>query len=201
MKERLFDLKNRINNYYINNNSEIVKEERIVIDKALNDIKHYYMQRNFENSRTRYTISAIVERIKKELAIITFDLTTYLLKIEKEKKGKATNHCYYDYDLELDFSIDTQEPKSIENKIYDDRSYYYKAHHFLKLGLFLDEDAPVFKVKISDLSPDMVYELTHLAYEDRKFVLKQAVSRIFEDVNFDLYHNSISDKLEVKLVE
>lgn len=36
--------------------------------------------------------------------------------------------------------------------------------------------------------------------QDRKFVLKQAVSEIFEDINFKLYHDSISANLEVVLV-
>jgi len=35
--------------------------------------------------------------------------------------------------------------------------------------------------------------------KDKKFVLKQAVGRIFEDINFDLYHDSISANLEVIL--
>ena len=48
---------------------------------------------------------------------------------------------------------------------------------------------------------EMIYELNQLDENDRKFVLKQAVGRIFEDINFDLYHNSISANLEVVLVK
>jgi hypothetical protein len=47
----------------------------------------------------------------------------------------------------------------------------------------------------------MVYELSQLDKKDRKFVLKQAIGQIFEDINFDLYHDSISANLEVVLTK
>jgi hypothetical protein len=62
------------------------------------------------------------------------------------------------------------------------------------------KDAPPFKVSLSHLSPEMIYELSQLDKKDRKFVLKQAVSGIFEDINFNLYHDSISANLKVILV-
>ena len=117
------------------------------------------------------------------------------------KQIGLVNQYYYDYDNELDFSIDTKDPKSIEKKIYDDRWYYYKAYHYQKLGLFLRKDAPPFKVSLSHLSEEIIYELSQLGKNDRKFVLKQAVGRIFEDINFNLYHDSISANLEVVLVK
>jgi hypothetical protein len=149
----------------------------------------------------RYTISAIPERIKKDLAIVKFNIIDYLKEIEKWKQNRDPKHFYYDYELDLDLSIDPKDPDSIRRKIYEDRLYYYKAHHYLKLGVFKKEDAPKFRVKINHLAPNMIYELTQLDYEDRKFVLKQAISRIFEEINFDLYHDSlISKNLEVILV-
>ena len=45
-----------------------------------------------------------------------------------------------------------------------------------------------------------MYELSQLDEKDRTFVLKQAVGGIFEDINFDLYHDSISANLKVILV-
>ncbi|HSF50169.1 MAG TPA: hypothetical protein VLA74_05340, partial [Nitrososphaeraceae archaeon] len=121
--------------------------------------------------------------------------------IEEHKKSRDRNKYYYDYDLELDFSIDTNDPKSIKSKIYDDRLYYYKAHQFLKLGLFLKKDAPVFKVNIDHLPSEIIYDLSQLDQRARNYVLKQAVSRIFENINFDLYHHSVSANLEVILVK
>lgn len=139
---------------------------------------------------TRYTISAIPERIKKDLAIVRLNIPEYLKEIDKWKQNRDPRTYYYDYELELDFSIDTEDLESIRSKIYEDRLYFYKAHHYLKLGVFKHEDAPPFKVKISHLAPEIIYELTKLTPTDLKFVLKQAVARIFEEINFDLYHDS-----------
>ena len=147
-----------------------------------------------------YAFSAIPDKIQKELAILKFNVNEYLKEIDKSKTDRPVNQYYYDYYNELDFSIDTKDPKSIEKKIYDDRWYYYKAYHYQKLGLFLRKDSPPFKVSLSHLSQEMIYELSQLDENDRKFVLKQAIGRIFEDINFDLYHNSISANLEVVLV-
>ena len=80
------------------------------------------------------------------------------------------------------------------------KTYYLQAYDFQKLGLYKRENAPAFEVKLSDLPHDIIYELVQIDEQDRKFVLKQAVSRIFEDINFDLYHSSISVNLKVMLV-
>ena len=166
--------------------------------KILNDLIYSQDQRIIEsNRRTRYTIDAISEKIKRDLASVTFDINEYKDKIAEHKNKRSINQCYYDYDLELDFSNKPKIPFDI-----DDRWYYYKAYHYLKLGLFLNKkEAPLFKVKIDHLSPEIIYELSQLGFKDRKFVLKQAVSRIFEDINFDLYHDSVSANLEIILVK
>lgn len=145
--------------------------------------------------KNRYTFSAIPDKIKKELAITKFDVIEYKKKIDEYKQDRPSNRFYYDYDLELDFSENLKISFNI-----DDRWYYYKAYHYQKLGLFLRKDAPPFKVSLSHLSPEILYELSELDGKDRTFVLKQAVGRIFEDINFDLYHDSISANLEVVLI-
>jgi hypothetical protein len=152
------------------------------------------------NIKNRLTLSAISDTIKKELAIVKLDVEEYLKNIDRYKNDIPLNQSYYDYDLSLDFSINTKDSKSIEKKIYDERWYYYKAYHYQKLGLYLRKDAPPFKVSLSHLSSEIIYELSQLNDKDRSFVLKQAVGRIFEDINFDLYHNSISPNLEVFLI-
>ena len=159
------------------------------------------MSNIFTEFPTRYTFVTIPDKIKKDLAIVRLNINDYLKEIDEWKQNRDPRHFYYDYGLELDLSIDTKDPESIKSKIYDDRLYYYKAYHYLKLGLFKPEDAPFFKVKLSHLGPDIIYELSQLDSKDRKFVLKQAVSRIFEDINFDLYHDSVSNRLEVSLIE
>jgi hypothetical protein len=80
------------------------------------------------------------------------------------------------------------------------RKYYNRAYHFLKIGAF--KPSPHFVVNLSDLStisPRLIKEIQELDKADRAYVLRQAVGRIFEDVNSDLYHNSISRVLKVEL--
>jgi hypothetical protein len=90
-----------------------------------------------------------------------------------------------------------EKASKVGNRIYDSRKYYEQAHKSLVFGAL--RPVPPFIVYISDLSPRIIKELYELDKESRKYVLKQAVGRIFEDINSKLYHNSISKVLEVKL--
>jgi hypothetical protein len=90
-------------------------------------------------------------------------------------------------------------PKGHENKIIDYRKYFNQAHHFLKIGHLAS--VPKFLISMHDLKPSLLCELAGLDNEDRNFVLKQAVGRMFEDINSRLYHTSISKLLEVELVD
>jgi DNA modification methylase len=85
-----------------------------------------------------------------------------------------------------------------KEKIFDNRKYYNQAHDLLKIGAF--RPVPPFPVSVSDLWLGLLKELWILDKTDREFVLKQAVGRIFEDINSQLYHNSISRVLEVRWV-
>jgi hypothetical protein len=85
----------------------------------------------------------------------------------------------------------------IDEKIYDKRKYYQQAHESLFFGAL--KPVPPFVIYLSDLTHKIIKELYDLDRESRRYVLKQAVGRIFEDINSDLYHNSISKVLEVKL--
>lgn len=146
-----------------------------------------------------YTRSALTDRLKKELAKVKLDFGECLKKIDKGKNSRLPNRYWYDYNSGLDFSINTKDPEDIKRKLYDDRKYYYHGHHYLKLGLFKREDIPYFWVDLSDLSNEIIYELKQLDPVDRKFVLRQAVGRILEDINFDIYHDSVSCCLDVRL--
>lgn len=83
-------------------------------------------------------------------------------------------------------------------KRYDSRKYYDQAYQFLKIGSL--HTVPDFRVSLSDLSPKLVKELGQIVKGDRDFILKQAVSRIFEDINVKLYHESISKYLKIRMV-
>jgi hypothetical protein len=88
---------------------------------------------------------------------------------------------------------------SIGNKsVFDKRKYHNQAHNLLIIGAC--NPVPSFIIYLSDLSSRLTKELHGLEDdEDRNYVLHQAVGRIFEDLNFELYHNSISRVLKVEL--
>lgn len=166
-----------------------MKKTNYCIDKE-NDVRF---------RKKHYTFSALVSKLKKELVKVVLDVNNYLETIKKYKKDRDPSHFYYDFKLGLDFSIDVGNPESIKNKIYHDKKYYYHAHHFLKIGPYKRSTIPIFWVDISDLSNEMIDEIKKLEPYDRNHLLKQAVSRIFEDINFDLFHDSISSNLKVRI--
>jgi hypothetical protein len=83
--------------------------------------------------------------------------------------------------------------------LISNRHYVNQAFHYLKIGIL--SPIPEFLISLSDLSTKMVKELAILDKKTREFVLKQAVGRIFEDINSKLYHKSISRVLNVRLVQ
>jgi hypothetical protein len=84
-------------------------------------------------------------------------------------------------------------------KQYDSRKYYNQAYHYLRLGAC--SPTPSFLVSLSELSPILIKHLAELEKNERQFLLKQAVGRIIEDINFKLYHDSVSKVLTVKIVK
>ena len=83
--------------------------------------------------------------------------------------------------------------------LISNRHYVNQCFHYLKIGIL--SPIPEFLISLSDLSPKLVKELAILDKKTREFVLKQAVGRIFEDINAKLYHNSISRVLKVEVVD
>lgn len=74
--------------------------------------------------------------------------------------------------------------------------YYNQALAFRK-WIPITRPVPAFVVNISDLSARIVAELKIL--DDPQIVLKQAVGRIFENIDARQYHLSIAQFLEVVL--
>ena len=72
-----------------------------------------------------------------------------------------------------------------------------KLHKSLIFGAL--KPVPPFAIYLSDLSDKLIKELHQLDDETREYVLKQSVGRIFEDINSNLYHSSISKVLKVEL--
>jgi hypothetical protein len=77
------------------------------------------------------------------------------------------------------------------------RNYYDQAYRMQNIGAF--RPTPSFIIHLSDLTPKLIKEISELDNQTRGYVLRQAVGRIFEDLNSKLYHDSISKVLVVKL--
>lgn len=90
-------------------------------------------------------------------------------------------------------------PKGHNNKVVDFRKYYNQAYHYLNIGCL--RPVPKYLVSLSELSRRLVKELADLDKSDRNYVLKQAVALIFQEINSELYHNSVARILEVQLIE
>jgi hypothetical protein len=125
------------------------------------------------NNNDDWSKDYLIGRLKKHLAIVEIGPDDYINNL-----GDKTNWDYL-----------------------ESRKYYNRAHHYLKIGAFSDRSVSIFfVVNLSDLTKRLIQELCQLVDErDRRLVLKQSVARIFEDINFELYHDSISKVLKVEL--
>ena len=79
------------------------------------------------------------------------------------------------------------------------RKYYRQARELFK-WIPIAKPSPAFVIYISDLTPEIRNEIVAIDSEDTlTYALKQAVGRIFENLDFDYYHLSIAKNLKVKL--
>lgn len=99
--------------------------------------------------------------------------------------------------LKLHLATYTEVITNNEGKTAEVRIYYCQALRMLKIGAY--NPAPAYVIRFSHLTSRLQTELNELDDIDLSYVLKQAVSRIFEDINVGLYHNSISRMLRIIL--
>jgi hypothetical protein len=76
---------------------------------------------------------------------------------------------------------------------------YYSQASRLRKWIPIAKPVPEFIVNMTDLTTRIISELKTLDRDGSQYVLKQAVGRIFENINFRQYHLSIARKLEVVL--
>jgi hypothetical protein len=76
--------------------------------------------------------------------------------------------------------------------------YYSQAFQLLK-WIPIAKPTPDFIVNVFDLNTRIIAELKALDKKGSQYVLKQAVGRIFENIDFRQYHLSIARNLEVTL--
>jgi hypothetical protein len=99
--------------------------------------------------------------------------------------------------LKLHLATYTEIITDNEGKTAEVRIYYCQALQMLKIGAH--NPAPAYVIRFSHLTSRLQTELNELDGIDLSYVLKQVVSRIFEDINIELYHNSISRMLRIDL--
>ena len=89
-------------------------------------------------------------------------------------------------------TLTNDKPGTVEG-----RKYYDQAYRMQNIGAF--RPTLSFIIHLSDLTPKLIKEISELDNQTCSYVLRQAVGRIFEDLNPKLYHDSISKVLVVKL--
>lgn len=79
------------------------------------------------------------------------------------------------------------------------RKYYRQARELFK-WIPIAKPSPAFIIYISDLTPELKAELEQLITppENLRYVLTQAVGRVFENLDFEYYHLSIARNLSVR---
>jgi hypothetical protein len=87
-----------------------------------------------------------------------------------------------------------------EPKMLTVHKYYLQARELMK-WIPIARPVPEFVIRMADLSPKVIKEL-EVRLDDPPiftYILKQAVGRIFENINFRYYHQSIARSLKVRL--
>jgi hypothetical protein len=80
------------------------------------------------------------------------------------------------------------------------RKYYRQARELMK-WIPITRPRPEFVINISDLTPQIIKELTQpkTCKKARNYIILQAVTRIFENLDFEYCHLSIFRNLRVRL--
>lgn len=76
---------------------------------------------------------------------------------------------------------------------------YYSQAFALRYWIPITKPIPEFIVNMTDLTTRIITELRTLDKDGSQYVLKQAVGRIFDNINSKQYHLSIARKLKVRL--
>ena len=88
----------------------------------------------------------------------------------------------------------------VENKqgqTLEVKNYSYQANELIP-RIPVAKPTATFIIYISDLTSKLIQELKRSSEEERRYVVMQAVGRIFENINSRLYHLSIAQKLKVE---
>lgn len=100
----------------------------------------------------------------------------------------------------MDFVIQSLKHELATFEVNGTRPYYKQAQYLIyKIPVY--KPTPKYKISWGHLSQRMKQELESLDKITLKFVLRQGVGRIFEDIDCSYYHTSVSKLLEVAFTE
>ena len=80
---------------------------------------------------------------------------------------------------------------------------YYEMAAYLMYRIPIYQPIPTFDIFVEDLSSQLKHELADLIKSDQKtyhYIVKMAVSHIFENINFEYFHSSVMRFLKVRFV-
>jgi hypothetical protein len=116
--------------------------------------------------------------------------------ITKKDEERWTTECLVD-ELFLCLACFTEIIKDKQGQTLTVKKYSQHAYELLP-RIPVAKPTPTFIIYLSDLSPKLLQELKDSGKEERRYVVMQAIGRIFENINSRLYHLSIAQKLKVE---
>jgi hypothetical protein len=112
--------------------------------------------------------------------------------IESFTIGGLIDDVYLDLVCTKETVTDNSGRRIVSNKYY---LQAWKLQGLISVG----RPPPYFVIMLSDLNPKLKQALNDLDDETKNYVLNQAISRIFENINPRFYHLSIARRLRWKL--
>jgi len=107
-----------------------------------------------------------------------------------------TTECLVD-ELFLHLTCFTEIIQNNQGQTLTVKKYQHQANELLP-RISVAKPPPTFIIYLLDLTPKLLQELKDSSKEERRYVVMEAVGRIFENMNPRLYHLSIARKLKVQ---
>ena len=115
---------------------------------------------------------------------------------ENVENGRWTTECLVD-ELFLHLACFREIIQNKQGQTLTVKKYSQQAYELLP-RIPVAKPIPSFIIYVSDLTSKLVEDLKDTSKEERRYVIMQAVERIFENINSRLYHLSIARKLKVR---
>jgi hypothetical protein len=128
-----------------------------------------------------------------------------ILVLEQDSEGRNnqkeywTTECLVDQ-LFLNLCSSRQTITNDKGRTITVRKYYRQARELMKWIPIAKLSSNEFVIYISDLTPTVRKEIESIANSPKilRYILTQAVGRIFENLDFEYYHLSVARNLRVR---